>query len=116
VAVDGNDVEAVRAAVQHAIARARRGDGPTLIEARTWRQRGHWGGDAATYRHGGAPESMRDPLGLQASRLIARREADQETLEQIELDAKVEVATALTRAKELPEAGLGELGLGEVFA
>ena len=116
VAVDGNDVEAVRASVQEAIARARRGEGPTLIEARTWRQRGHWGGDAATYRHGGPPPSVRDPIGLQSSRLIARNEADLETLEQIELDAKVEVAEALARAQELPEAGLDELGLEEVFA
>ena len=37
-------------AVGEAVARARRGDGPTLIEARTWRQRGHWAGDAAAYR------------------------------------------------------------------
>src|SRR5581483_1750817 len=116
VAVDGNDVEAVRAAVGEAVARARRGDGPTLIEARTWRQRGHWGGAAASYRHGDAPASMRDPIGVQASRLVARGEAAPETLEQIELDAKVEVATALARARELPEAGPDELGLGEVFA
>ena len=59
---------------------------------------------------------MRDPLGLQASRLIARGEADAETLEQIEIDAKVEVATALAQARELPEAGPDELGLEEVFA
>lgn len=116
VVADGNDVEAVRAAVSEAIERARRGDGPTLIEARTWRQRGHWGGDAATYRHGPPPESARDPLDVQAERLIARGELDAETLEQIHTDAKVEVATALARAKALPDAGLNELGLEEVFA
>ena len=47
---------------------------------------------------------------------IARGEADLETLEQIELDAKVEVAEALAKAKTLPEAGPDELGLEEVFA
>ena len=51
--VDGNDVEAVRASVGQAIARARAGDGPSLIEARTWRWRGHWAGDAQAYRGGG---------------------------------------------------------------
>jgi TPP-dependent pyruvate/acetoin dehydrogenase alpha subunit len=116
VAVDGNDVEAVRAAVNDAITRARRGDGPTLIEARTWRQRGHWGGDAASYRHDGPPEGVRDPLDVQAERLIARGEADADLLTQIELDAKIEVATAIARAKELPDAGPSELGLDEVFA
>jgi len=116
VAVDGNDVEAVRAAVGEAIARARRGAGPSLIEARTWRQRGHWGGDAATYRRGDSPDGVRDPLILQASRLVDRGEADADLLAQIETDAKVEVATALARARTLPEAGLAELGLDEVFA
>jgi TPP-dependent pyruvate/acetoin dehydrogenase alpha subunit len=116
VVVDGNDVEAVRAAVGEAIERARSGQGPSLIEARTWRQRGHWGGDAAHYRHGGPPDGVRDPLDLQAERLIASGELDAELRERIELDAKIEVATALARAKELPDAGPAELGLDEVFA
>jgi len=98
------------------IQRARRGDGPTLIEARTWRQRGHWGGDAATYRHGPAPIGARDPLEIQAERLISRREADAEVLAQIREEAEAEVAEAIARARALPEAGLSELGLNEVFA
>src|SRR5207344_864080 len=48
--VSGNDVEAVRSVVGQAIARARSGGGPSLIEARTWRWRGHWAGDQQTYR------------------------------------------------------------------
>jgi TPP-dependent pyruvate/acetoin dehydrogenase alpha subunit len=116
VVVDGNDVEAVQAAVGEAITRARRGDGPTLIEARTWRQRGHWGGDAATYRHGPAPIGARDPLEIQAERLISRREADAEVLAQIREEAEAEVVEAIARARALPEAGLSELGLNEVFA
>jgi len=115
VVVDGNDVEAVQAAVGQAIERARRGDGPTLIEARTWRQRGHWGGDAATYRRRGAPETLRDPLSMQAERLLARGLADEATLLRIGDEAEAEVADAVARAKALPEAGLAELGLNEVF-
>jgi TPP-dependent pyruvate/acetoin dehydrogenase alpha subunit len=116
VVVDGNDVEAVQAATQSAVERARRGDGPTLIEARTWRQRGHWGGDAATYRRGAAPPGVRDPLEIQAERVMSRREADAETLARIREEAEAEVAEAVARAKALPEAGLSELGLNEVFA
>jgi TPP-dependent pyruvate/acetoin dehydrogenase alpha subunit len=116
VVVDGNDVEAVQAATQSAVERARRGDGPTLIEARTWRQRGHWGGDAATYRRGAAPPGVRDPLEIQAERVMSRREADAETLARIREEAEAEVAEAVDRAKALPEAGLSELGLNEVFA
>ena len=50
VIVDGNDVEAVYEVVAAAVARARAGEGPTLIEAKTYRQRGHHEGDPATYR------------------------------------------------------------------
>lgn len=116
IVVDGNDVEAVQAVVGEAIARARRGDGPTLIEARTWRKRGHWGGDAATYRHTGAPDGNRDPLELQAGRLIERGQADHRMLERIRQQAEDEVALAVARARTLPDAGLAELGLNEVFA
>jgi len=116
VVVDGNDVEAVQHVMGEAVARARGGDGPTLIEARTWRQRGHWGGDAATYRHGGAPDGARDPVAFQAERLLRRGDADADVLAQIREEAEAEVAAAMARAKALPEAGLSELGLNEVFA
>jgi TPP-dependent pyruvate/acetoin dehydrogenase alpha subunit len=116
VVVDGNDVEAVQAVVAEAVERARRGDGPSLIEARTWRVRGHWGGDAATYRHTATPEGTRDPLELLAEQLISRGLADDATLARITEQAEAEVAEALARAKALPEAGATELGLDEVFA
>jgi TPP-dependent pyruvate/acetoin dehydrogenase alpha subunit len=116
VVVDGNDVEAVQAAVVEAVERARHGDGPTLIEARTWRQKGHWAGDSAAYRHGPAPMGARDPLEIQAERLLSRRLADTEALARIREEVEAEVAEAVTRAKALPEAGAAELGLDEVFA
>lgn len=50
VVVDGNDVLAVYEAVGEAAARARRGDGPSLIECKTYRWRGHFEGDVCTYR------------------------------------------------------------------
>jgi len=50
VAVDGNDVLAVYEAARMAVERARRGGGPTLIECKTYRQKGHSRFDPATYR------------------------------------------------------------------
>ena len=47
--VDGNDVAAVEAAYEQAVARARAGDGPSLIECRTYRWEGHWPLDAFSY-------------------------------------------------------------------
>lgn len=50
VVVDGNDVLAVYEAVNEAVKRARKGDGPSLIECKTYRWRGHFEGDACVYR------------------------------------------------------------------
>jgi TPP-dependent pyruvate/acetoin dehydrogenase alpha subunit len=115
VGVDVTDVVADQTAVGKADERARAGDGPTLIEARTWRQRGHWAGDVAAYRHGSAPIGARDPLEIQAERLLSRRQASTETLARLREEADAQVAEAVARAMALPEAGLAELGLNEVF-
>lgn len=50
IVVDGNDVLAVHEAVTEAVARARKGEGPSLVECKTYRWRGHFEGDACTYR------------------------------------------------------------------
>jgi TPP-dependent pyruvate/acetoin dehydrogenase alpha subunit len=114
VLVDGNDVEAVRDAVAAAVARARAGDGPSLIEARTWRARGHWAADLAAYRRAEAAAPP-DPLALLAERLRARGVPDGE-LAGIDQAVVEEVARGLERAAALPDAGLAELGLDEVYA
>ena len=66
VVVEGNYVMEVRQAAQEAVKRARSGGGPTLIEARTYRHRGHYEGDMAHYRPPGELEEWmaRDPLTL----------------------------------------------------
>ena len=71
--VDGQDVEAVHAVVGKAIARARAGDGPTLVEAKTYRYRGHSRADAARYRPADelAAWRARDPIDILAERLVA---------------------------------------------
>jgi pyruvate dehydrogenase E1 component alpha subunit len=62
--VDGNDVLAVRDAIAAAAARARGGEGPTLVEALTYRQKGHSRTDAGAYRPPGELEEWlaRDPI------------------------------------------------------
>jgi TPP-dependent pyruvate/acetoin dehydrogenase alpha subunit len=71
-AVDGNDVWAVSDAAADAVARARAGGGPTLLECRTYRHYGHSKSDPAPYRSKEEVEEWleRDPLGLARNRLL----------------------------------------------
>jgi acetoin:2,6-dichlorophenolindophenol oxidoreductase subunit alpha len=115
VTVDGNDLEAVRSAVGVAVARARAGDGPTLIDAQTWRWRGHWAGDSQSYRHVHDPSSAEDPLDLFAYRLLERG-TPLTRLQDIDAEVAAEVRAAIDRARQLPPAGAAELGLDEVYA
>jgi TPP-dependent pyruvate/acetoin dehydrogenase alpha subunit len=116
VAVDGNDVEAVRTAVAEAVARARQGAGPTLVEARTWRARGHWAADLQAYRSEPDGPAPRDPLELFAGRLLQRGEASEADLQEVRASVADEVATAIARARASPDAGPSELGIAEVYA
>lgn len=116
VSVDGNDVEAVRDAVGQAVARARRGEGPTLIEASTWRAHGHWAGDKAAYRTEAEAIPRQDPLQRFADGLVDRGETTHDELDRIRFAVAEEVAVAVDHAKRAPEAGLPELGPEEVYA
>ena len=71
--VDGNDLWAVSDAAARAVARARAGDGPTLLECRTYRHYGHSKSDPGSYRPDGELErwKQRDPLTLARERLLA---------------------------------------------
>jgi pyruvate dehydrogenase E1 component alpha subunit len=73
VVVDGQDVTLVREAASAAIDRARGGGGPTLIEAKTYRFRGHSRTDPAKYRGEGELEQwkLRDPIDLLGAQLTA---------------------------------------------
>jgi TPP-dependent pyruvate/acetoin dehydrogenase alpha subunit len=73
VIVDGQDVTLVREAASAAIDRARAGGGPTLIEAKTYRFRGHSRTDPAKYRVEGELEQwkLRDPIDLLGTQLTA---------------------------------------------
>jgi acetoin:2,6-dichlorophenolindophenol oxidoreductase subunit alpha len=115
--VDGNDLDAVRSAVSEAVERARGGEGPSLIEARTWRWRGHWAGDDQSYRlDAPEPPQMEDPLDLYAYRLLERGVASLDDLLELHGSVEAEVRGAMERAAAAPDAGAGELGLEDVYA
>jgi len=103
VTVDGNDVVAVHATVSEAVARARAGEGPTLIEAMTYRHRGHSRTDPARYRPEGELEEwlQRDPIPrLEA--LLAERGVAPESIARARGDAEQAVADALAAALAAP--------------
>src|SRR5262245_43916011 len=83
--VDGNDVLAVRETVAGAAERARAGDGPTLVEALTYRQMGHSRTDPGAYRPAGELERWleRDPIVLFERALTEAGTASAEELEQL---------------------------------
>jgi TPP-dependent pyruvate/acetoin dehydrogenase alpha subunit len=84
IMVDGQDVEAVYEVVRQAVERARAGDGPTLIEAKTYRYRGHSRTDPAAYRPSGELDQWleRDPITILSQRMIASGELSETDLAQ----------------------------------
>jgi TPP-dependent pyruvate/acetoin dehydrogenase alpha subunit len=103
--VDGNDVIAVLQAVGRAAARARAGDGPTVIEALTYRQYGHSRADPAKYRPKEEVDAWlrRDPLTLLAERLAALGVAESDIQARRDRVGK-QVAAAVEAAKAAPPA------------
>ncbi len=103
--VDGNDVVAVRNAVSRAAARARAGDGPTVIEALTYRQYGHSRTDPGKYRPQEEVDAWlrRDPLTVLANRLKTGG-VEEQTIEERRGRAQDLVAAAIEAAKAAPAA------------
>lgn len=104
VRVDGNDVLAVYQAAREAVDRARRGDGPTLIEAVTMRMRGHSENDNASYvpREMLAEWAQKDPIERFERWLIERGIIDDDTRDRIRAEIKQEVAEAAEWADAQP--------------
>ncbi len=114
--IDGNDIGVVHGAVSDAAAQARAGDGPTLIEALTYRQKGHSRADPAAYRPDGELDRwlQRDPITLLEQKLAADAVASAR-LQRIAQDAEQAVLDALERAKSWPDPA-PETRLEHVFA
>jgi acetoin:2,6-dichlorophenolindophenol oxidoreductase subunit alpha len=104
VVVDGNDVEAVYRTTAQAVARARAGEGPTLIEAMTYRISGHMFGDAQAYRSKEEVESWRarDPL-LVARRKLGERGVDASATDKVHQEVDAAIEEAVTFARQSPE-------------
>jgi pyruvate dehydrogenase E1 component alpha subunit len=100
--VDGQDVDAVIKAIQSAVDFARAGNGPSLIEAKTYRYSGHSRSDPATYRTPGELDEWkkRDPLDITANKLIAKGTLSQADLEKMKLDIAARVTKAIETVLE----------------
>lgn len=103
--VDGNDVEAVHEAVARAVQRARAGEGPTLIEALTYRWRGHSKSDKNLYRTREEIAQWRadDPIAAYADVLLKRGEFTHEQLNAVTDEVRNEIREAVrfgTRGEE----------------
>ncbi|MGZ4187865.1 MAG: thiamine pyrophosphate-dependent dehydrogenase E1 component subunit alpha [Solirubrobacteraceae bacterium] len=101
--VDGNDLWAVHAAASEAVTRARAGDGPTLLECRTYRHYGHSKGDPATYRPKQEVERWldRDPLNLARGRLLSEG-VSEEQLAALEEETRSQLDKAIQAALQAP--------------
>ncbi len=107
VTIDGNDVLAVYKAAKDAVARARSGAGPTLLELVTYRITGHSRRDPALYQ----PEDERkaakenEPIGRFVQYLLAHNAATSESLKKIDnaVDAQIEAAVTAAIAAPLPK-------------
>jgi TPP-dependent pyruvate/acetoin dehydrogenase alpha subunit len=115
VRLDGNDVLAVYEAVQQAAARARAGEGPTLIECVTYRYRSHC--------EGRTPEYMRDPAEIASwqekdpirhfeALLVERGVLDDASKESAAAAAKTEIEAAIQFAEDSPFPPVGEVSEG----
>jgi acetoin:2,6-dichlorophenolindophenol oxidoreductase subunit alpha len=102
--VDGQDVDAVEAAIGRAVTRARDGGGPTLVEAKTYRYAGHSRSDKATYRPPGELDQWleRDPVKLFGEKLVAEGVVGQAELEQIWADARSVLEATVERVLASP--------------
>ena len=104
IVVDGNDVEAVHATATRVIERARSGDGPSLVEAVTYRHGGHSRADPGTYRPDDevAAWKARDPITTYRAHLEAEGIAAAD-LDAIEAETDAKIAAAEQEAREAPE-------------
>ena len=116
ITVDGNDVEAIDAAFKAAYDRAVAGEGPTLIECKTYRWMGHWTGDPQPYRTREEVEEWKQkcPIKRYREKLIAQGLATAEELDAIEKAALQEADDAAEFALNSPEPDPATL-LDDVF-
>lgn len=102
--VDGNDVMKVNEAATRAIERARKGDGPTLLELRTYRIGGHSRNDACGYRDKEEEKEwfVKDPIKTHREYILSNGILDNNSLEKLEKDVDDRIEKAVEYAKASP--------------
>jgi acetoin:2,6-dichlorophenolindophenol oxidoreductase subunit alpha len=102
--VDGMDVLAVYEAVGEAVKRAKAGKGPTLVECKTYRYHGHFGGDPQTYKPKEEAEEWlkKDPIPRFRKYLIEKNVFSQLDADKIDQEMATEIEEALKFAMESP--------------
>lgn len=117
VVVDGNDVVAVYEAAAEAVGRARRGDGPSIVECKTWRHHGHFEGDPAIYKDPKDQEDWlkKDPIPRIEEELKKLKYATAKDIENLRDKVNAEVDAAVKFAEESPYPEVEEL-LTDVLA
>jgi acetoin:2,6-dichlorophenolindophenol oxidoreductase subunit alpha len=117
VTVDGNDLDAVHAAAVAAVARARAGEGPTLIEAVTYRWKGHSKSDKNLYRTREeiAEWRERDPIAAREARVLAGGVLAEAEIAAVREEATAQVKAAVREASAGPDADPRDL-LDGVYA
>ena len=104
IAVDGNDVLAVHEATREAVERARKGGGPTLIECKTYRHKGHSRIDPAKYRPKEEVEEWlrKDPIRRFTEKLLQTNVLMEAEVQQVEKEILTEIEEAVKFAVESP--------------
>lgn len=118
VVVDGNDVFAVYEAAKAAVERARGGGGPSLVEAKTYRIKGHFVGDPELYRSKEEVQEIfakTDPISRFERQVSSEGSLSREKLDAIKFEAQELIDKALAFAKESPEPDPSEL-FSDVYA
>jgi pyruvate dehydrogenase E1 component alpha subunit len=100
--VNGNDIELLCKTVREAANRARSGDGPTFIDAQTYRYKGHSISDPAKYRRKEELDSAvdQDPIVLYQKALLKRGWIDQEEIEALKASVKEEIDESIEFAEQ----------------
>ncbi len=110
IVVDGQDVELVHRAVATAVERARGGEGPSLLEMKTYRYRGHSRSDPAKYRPDGELDAWkeRDPLLVLGKRLAAEGALTEDAQKALRDEVQTDIDVAAERAANAPYLTLEE--------
>src|ERR1700741_3060969 len=111
--VDGQDVQAVNAAMTRLVERARRGEGPAFLECKTYRYYGHHVGDVnRDYRTREEEKQWmtgHDPMQTLSGRLIAQKLVDGDVFERIESDVRAEIENGVQYALAAPYPELSQV-------